>query len=153
MVEILNKKKSHIINSSMYGKLAPNRIKDRNKQLFNIDDLIKNSILVETVDNIKKDKKPDVDKYLYFYTPIKDNDNIYLVKLFTEQGKNNKDNIVNLYDVITIKKMATDTSGSKSQLNSKSPSVITIKDILQNVKDFYGNKALPNFCLLLIFSI
>ena len=150
MVEILNKKKNHIIHSSKTFD-GSNKLTQHNKQLLNIDDLIKNSVLVETVDNIKKDKKPDVDKYLYFYTPIKDNDNIYLVKLFTEKGKNNKENIVNLYDVLTVKELSVRHLGDKTPLSPvqdggiTNSSTISIKQILQNVKDFYGDNALDSY--------
>ena len=145
MMELLNKKKKHIINGSQYGKLSPDRIKQRNRQILNIDNLIKNSVLIETIDNTKKDKKSDVDNYYYFYTPIKDNDNIYIIKLVAENSKERS--IVNLYDIMTIRRLTTDTPRTKSQLNSKllTSNTISIKQILQNVKDFNGQNALESY--------
>ena len=146
MIDVLNKKKHHIL----HGAKILNNVKDlklRDKQLLNIDNLIKNSILVETVDNVKKDKKPNIDKYLYFYTPIKDNNNIYLVKLFTEQRKNSEENVVDLYDIITVKELSTGLQGNKTPLSNATVdnSKLSIKDILQNVKDFYGNNTLDSY--------
>ena len=154
MMEILNKKKGHIINGSQYGKLDKNEILKRDKQLLNIDNLIQNSVLIERVNNTKKDKKPDVDEYFYFYTPVKDGKNIYLVKLVAENSK--KYNTVNLYDVIVDKEISNPSkSGSYSGHNPTAsrggtanqlldltfPDTLTIKQILQNVKDFYGQNA------------
>ena len=146
MIDVLNKKKHHIL----HGAKILNNVKDlklRDKQLLNIDNLIKNSILIETVDNVKKDKKPNIDKYLYFYTPIKDNNNIYLVKLFTEQRKNSEENVVDLYDIITVKELSTGLQGNKTPLSNATVdnSKLSIKDILQNVKDFYGNNTLDSY--------
>lgn len=147
MIELLNKKKNHIIYGSKNNKLNKTQYKQRNNQLLNIDSLINNSILIEKVENTKKDKKPDVDNYYYFYTPIKDNDNIYIVKLFAEQGKNNKDNVIDLYDVLIVKELKTRHEGTKSNFKNQgfNSSILTIKQILSNVKDFYGNNALESY--------
>ena len=144
MMEILNSKKKHII----HGAKTFNNLDDlklRGKQLLNIDNLIKNSILVETVDNVKKDKKPDVDKYFYFYVPVKDKNNVYLVKLIAENSK--KDNVVNLYDVIVEKELSRELTGVDTRLKDVTVdnSKLSIKDILQNVKDFYGNNTLDSY--------
>lgn len=150
MMELLNKKRSHIINGSRYGKLTPKEFKARNNQLLNVDTLIKNSVLIEKVENTKKDKKPDVDNYYYFYTPIKDGNNTYIVKLVAENSK--KENIVNLYDVLTEKELKVNDKGTKSllgpsqaRMETNNSSALTIKQILSNVKDINGKNALESY--------
>lgn len=150
MMELLNKKRSHIINGSRYGKLTPKEFKARNNQLLNVDTLIKNSVLIEKVENTKKDKKPDVDNYYYFYTPIKDGNNTYIVKLVAENSK--KENIVNLYDILTEKELKVNDKGTKSllgpsqaRMETNNSSTLTIKQILSNVKDINGKNALESY--------
>ena len=150
MMELLNKKRSHIINGSRYGKLTPKEFKARNNQLLNVDTLIKNSVLIEKVENTKKDKKPDVDNYYYFYTPIKDGNNTYIVKLVAENSK--RENIVNLYDLLTEKELKVNDKGTKSllgpsqaRMETNNSSTLTIKQILSNVKDINGKNALESY--------
>ena len=158
MMELLNKKKNHIINGSQFGKLDKKQINSRNKKLLNIDSLISNSVLIEKVENTKKDKKPNVDNYYYFYTPIKDGNNTYIVKLIAENSKNKS--VVSLYDIMDVKELLDPSKsgnysghyptvyrgGTATQLlDSTTPNKLTISQILQNVKDINGKNALESY--------
>ena len=124
----------------------------RNTVVNNIVDLIKNSVLIDSEPNRNKKVKPNVDNYLRFYVPVKIDNDVYTVRITTENNRS-KDifNILNadVYDVIIDKKMTASThspvnkqgslmkppsdnsiANSNSNLN---PDQITIDEMLKGV--------------------
>ena len=149
VMDIINNsyKKKHLLNSSLSQKFDNKQYNRHNIELNNLKDIINNSVLVERVDNIKETKKPNVEEYFYFYTPITDGKNIYLIKLVAEKlkGENDLKN-VHLYDMFDYQIKGRVNPIFKPDNTTSAPSsTISIKDILQNVKDFYGNNALDAY--------
>lgn len=150
IIDIANRrdKKLHLLNSSRYGKFKQQDYYRHNIELNNLKDIINNSLLVERVDNIKENKKPDVEEYFYFYTPITDNKKIYLIRSVAEKLKGEKDlKNVHLYDIIDnqVKMTFPETNKSYKPRSSSLQDTISIKQILQNVKDFNGQNALESY--------
>lgn len=89
MIDILNRSrdKGHVINSSRALKMSkPQKIRHKST-VSSIDNLISNSVFVETVKNNKNDKKKNIENYHYFYTPVKLGKKQYVIKLVTEEHK------------------------------------------------------------------
>ncbi|WP_367268289.1 hypothetical protein [uncultured Phascolarctobacterium sp.] len=66
-------------------------------------DLIKKSVLVESIPNRKTDGKPKVRAYHRFYVPVRVNGKIYTVRLVAEERNGDitlDPTNVNLYDVV-----------------------------------------------------
>lgn len=94
----------HIANSSKVELQYQN---ERNTAVNNITDLLQNLVLIDIDKNRDNTNKPNVDNYLRFYVPVKIGDNIYTVRITTENSiKKNVFNILNadIYDVIIDKK-------------------------------------------------
>ena len=154
----------HIAGSSK----VENTLKgERTTIVNNIVDLIKNSTMIEISENNNKTLKPYVDKYIRFYVPVQINNDIYTVRIVAENNLN--DNlfniqIANVYDVIIDKKMPTHSTikdNSPSNLieptstniindntSKNNPHTITIRDMLQGIKDtenkFYAQENIDN---------
>ena len=154
----------HIAGSSK----VENTLKgERTTIVNNIVDLIKNSTMIEISENNNKTLKPYVDNYIRFYVPVQINNDIYTVRIVAENNLN--DNlfniqIANVYDVIIDKKMPTHSTikdNSPSNLieptstniindntSKNNPHTITIRDMLQGIKDtenkFYAQENIDN---------
>ncbi len=137
------RRKEHIQKSSLYKVLKfDNALRKRHqKEVFNVDALIQNSVLVEIAPNIKADIKTNIDTYYYFYVPVRFGNETYTVKLVAEQVKKEKTikpETVHLYDVIEINKKSRDATGSNYPVQNASEDTISIAEMLKNVKDYRG---------------
>ena len=74
----------HIAASS---KLETQHKGARNTVVNNIVDLIKNSVLIDSEPNRNKKVKPNVDNYLRFYVPVKIDNDVYTVRITTENNR------------------------------------------------------------------
>ncbi|MDR3112740.1 MAG: hypothetical protein LBU09_00005, partial [Endomicrobium sp.] len=148
IVELIKKNISHIEYGNRTKYLAVNPLANlRHKvNILNIDTLVNNSVLIETQTNTKKQDKPNVDFYHYFFTPVRFGNKVYTVKLVGEQYKGetgiNPDSI-KLYDVIEVKaetnkKTAGAQYGTKSVRATTPADTITIAQMLSGVKDADG---------------
>lgn len=138
ILSILPKNVRHVVYSSM--KDVPYRVQKVRKQgIQSIKDLVNHSVLIESTPNTKRIQKPDVEMYHRFYVPVKVGGQVYAVRIVAEE-RNGKLNLVpkelTLYDVI-IEKRPISAPGAGSPVNrtNGSFSTVTIKEILQNVKD------------------
>jgi hypothetical protein len=131
----------------------------RNAAIHSLVDLIQNAVLIESVDNTKikeitldmsnsqkrkQRHKNKVIKYHYIYVPVSVKGNIYTVKLFAEQFTDLDNPIdVYLYDLKVDEKSknrltSASKSGNGSLLATESGSTISIRQMLEGVKDING---------------
>ena len=133
-----SKQVRHIVYSSV-KVLTHKEEKTRIQSIGSIGTLIKHSVLIESGQNQKKTKKPDVELYHRFYVPIKVGEQVYAVRIVAEE-RNGQLHLspkeLNLYDVI-VEKRPIPTSGIGYPVGGPngSFSTVTIKEMLQNVKD------------------
>ena len=132
------KKYSHIAASDhkVPGELIPTR----NAAVFSIEELLKNSMLVEVEDNVKKGKKPDIESYLKFYVPVSANGKLYTVEIITEsQEKIDPANVIladaTAYDVkLTHKTNPSPTLHRNGVSDTRGSFDVTVRQMLENVK-------------------
>lgn len=147
-----NKAVIGIPNSLKRRHLVWNQIKgNQMKKAFDIslltlDELVKISILIESVKNQKKDKnieKGKVENYHYFYVPMRVGNYVYTMKIVGEEQQNEitlNPTKIDLYSIIPTKKESTPhlhdgkINGASSLFNT-----FTIRDMLKDVKDYEGN--------------
>lgn len=147
-----NKAVLGIPNSLKRRHLVWNQIKgNQMKKAFDIslltlDELVKSSILIESVKNQKKDKnieKGKVENYHYFYVPMRVGHYVYTMKIVGEEQQNEitlNPTKIDLYSIIPTKKESTPhlhdgkINGASSLFN-----IFTIRDMLKDVKDYEGN--------------
>lgn len=147
-----NKAVLGIPNSLKRRHLVWNQIKgNQMKKAFDIslltlDELVKSSILIESVKNQKKDKnieKGKVENYHYFYVPMRVGNYVYTMKIVGEEQQNEitlNPTKIDLYSIIPTKKESTPhlhdgkINGASSLFNT-----FTIRDMLKEVKDYEGN--------------
>lgn len=138
ILSILPKNVRHVVYSSM--KIAAGQKQRVRKQgIQSIKDLVNHSVLIESAPNTKRTQKPDVEMYHRFYVPVKVGEQIYTVRIVAEE-RNGTLNLspkeLALYDVI-IEKRPISLAGADSPVirTNGSFSTVTIKEMLQNVKD------------------
>lgn len=147
-----NKAVLGIPNSLKRRHLVWNQIKgNQMKKAFDIslltlDELVKSSILIESVKNQKKDKnteKGKVENYHYFYVPMRVGNYVYTMKIVGEEQQNEitlNPTKIDLYSIIPTKKESTPhlhdgkINGASSLFNT-----LTIRDMLKDVKDYEDN--------------
>ena len=147
-----NKAVLGIPNSLKRRHLAWNQIKgNQMKKAFDIslltlDELVKSSVLIESIKNQKKDKnieKGKVENYHYFYVPMRVGNYVYTMKIVGEEQQNEitlNPTKIDLYSIIPTKKESTPhlhdgkINGASSLFNT-----FTIRDMLKDVKDYEGN--------------
>ena len=147
-----NKAVLGIPNSLKRRHLVWNQIKgNQMKKAFDIslltlDELVKSSILIESIKNQKKDKnteKGKVENYHYFYVPMRVGNYVYTMKIVGEEQQNEitlNPTKIDLYSIIPTKKESTPhlhdgkINGASSLFNT-----FTIRDMLKDVKDYEGN--------------
>ena len=147
-----NKAVLGIPNSLKRRHLVWNQIKgNQMKKAFDIslltlDELVKSSILIESIKNQKKDKnieKGKVENYHYFYVPMRVGHYVYTMKIVGEEQQNEitlNPTKIDLYSIIPTKKESTPhlhdgkINGASSLFNT-----FTIQDMLKEVKDYKGN--------------
>lgn len=147
-----NKAVLGIPNSLKRRHLVWNQIKgNQMKKAFDIslltlDELVKSSVLIESIKNQKKDKnieKGKVENYHYFYVPMRVGNYVYTMKIVGEEQQNEitlNPTKIDLYSIIPTKKESTPhlhdgkINGVSSLFN-----IFTIRDMLKDVKDYEGN--------------
>ncbi len=144
-----NTKIKHVVHSSRRENSLNTEAQElRGRALSSIQELINNSVLVESAPNKKTDKKPNVVAYHRFFTPIATTDgNYYAVRIVAEESKNGTLRPIQavLYDVIIEGKKKISPLPQTSSQNETSPDLhneklkITLRELLQNVKDADGN--------------
>lgn len=113
--------------------------------------------MIDEAENKDKEVKPNVNKYLRFYIPVKINNDIFVVRITAENNKKkNLFNVLNadVYDLIIDKKIQASSTSPENQgsfmklasNNSITPSeenssveALTIEEMLKGVKDSDGN--------------
>ena len=138
---ILPKDVRHITYSSNKRSTTSER-KAREASLLSIESLVENAVLIESIPNRKKKKKPDVRSYHRFYVPIRIDEKLHTVRIVAEEQNgvvtlNPTD--VNIYDVIIEKKTPRPLAGISSVIGTAGdPSVISIREMLAGVKGADG---------------
>ena len=138
---ILPKDVRHITYSSNKRSTASER-KAREASLLSIESLVENAVLIESIPNRKKKKKPNVRSYHRFYVPIRIDEKLHTVRIVAEEQNgvvtlNPTD--VNIYDVIIEKKTPRPLAGISPVIGTAGdPSVISIREMLAGVKDADG---------------
>ena len=146
-ISVLPKDVRHIAFSS--HKNAKTRTEEhpvRIASIYALPDLLENAVLIESIPNQKKAKKPNVKAYHRFYVPIRTHTRIYTLRLVAEEQANGSVAFnpaeLNLYDVIVErkqKKKVSHKTGIKPVNRGKRLSdTISIREMLAGVKDADG---------------
>lgn len=103
-----SKKRHHIVRSSKFGQMSQDE-RNRHNVYINSFDKISPNLRPKgkPAPNTKIDKKPNIDKYHYFETNIKNGDDLYPITVSTEQYIGEPDvtpQTVHLYDLLENKK-------------------------------------------------
>ena len=142
IISVLEKDIKHLTYSSKRS-LDRKQNRAKNASILSLSDLLKNAVLVETEPNKKPDKKPHVLYYHRFYVPVRVGNNVYTVRLVAEEQKDVftfNPTAINLYDVIIEDKESSATQPSqKDGVLIADDSTISIRELLTNVNDYYGN--------------
>jgi hypothetical protein len=149
ILSILPNKAKHITYSSRRG-MTQNELAIHKGSVFSIVDLMKNAVLIESVPNIKKVDKPNVNYYHNFYVPVMVNGKIHTIRLVAEEQQNvitvNPTDVA-LYDVIQANKKPVPYNRSASQgsggVGTRTGFSISIKEMLKDVKDSQKNPFFP----------
>lgn len=126
--------------------------------LKNIDSIVEQSVLVESIPNNKKDftepvsktqrRKNEVDRYHRFYVPVSYRGDVYVLRIVGEERQKIvtlNPTSINLYSVVVEnKRKSVDSKGTSDKRLSHKPgantlSTITIQEMLKGVKDAQGN--------------
>lgn len=99
------KERMEIEKSSRYKYLEkhPDEKNRRDNYVLAIKRIIPNAVYGIEAENTKKDKKENIEKYHYFYSKVKINKDVFLVKIDASQRvgeKEEKPQKVHLYDII-----------------------------------------------------
>ena len=146
-ISVLPKDVRHIAFSShKNAKTRPEEHPVRIASIYALPDLLENAVLIESIPNKKKAKKPNVKAYHRFYVPIRTRTRIYTLRLVAEEQANGSVAFnpaeLNLYDVIVErkqKKKVSHKTGIKPVNRGKRLSdTISIREMLAGVKDADG---------------
>lgn len=126
--------------------------------LKNIDSIVEQSVLVESIPNNKKDftepvsktqrRKNEVDRYHRFYVPVSYRGDVYVLRIVGEERQKKvtlNPTSINLYSVVVEnKRKSVGSKGTSDKRLSHKPgantlSTITIQDMLKGVNDAQGN--------------
>lgn len=126
--------------------------------LKNIDSIVEQSVLVESIPNNKKDftepvsktqrRKNEVDRYHRFYVPVSYRGDVYVLRIVGEERQKKvtlNPTSINLYSVVVEnKRKSVGSKGTSDKRLSHKPgantlSTITIQEMLKGVKDAQGN--------------
>ena len=126
--------------------------------LKNIDSIVEQSVLVESIPNNKKDftepvsktqrRKNEVDRYHRFYVPVSYRGDVYVLRIVGEERQKKvtlNPTSINLYSVVVEnKRKSVGSKGTSDKRLSHKPgantlSTITIQDMLKGVNDSQGN--------------
>ena len=125
--------------------------------LKNIDSIVEQSVLVESIPNNKKDftepvsktqrRKNEVDRYHRFYVPVSYRGDVYVLRIVGEERQKKvtlNPTSINLYSVVVEnKRKSVGSKGTSDKRLSHKPgantlSTITIQDMLKGVNDAQG---------------
>lgn len=136
---------NHIANSAK--KPSNKERKIRNTVVHDLNNILNNAVLVETTSNTKKTQNPttkgekhknNIDFYHRLYVPVSLNGNLYVIRLVVEEDKNNiglQPKLTELYDIYIDKEGLLPPPSANGKSNgSSNPSIITVRDMLENVK-------------------
>lgn len=136
---------NHIANGAK--KPSNKERKIRNTVVHDLNNILNNAVLVETTPNTKKTQKPttkgekhknNIDFYHRLYVPVSLNGNLYVIRLVVEEDKNNiglQPKLTELYDIYIDKEGLLPPPSANGKSNgSSNPSIITVRDMLENVK-------------------
>ncbi|MFC2385052.1 MAG: hypothetical protein ACFNP5_07800, partial [Hoylesella saccharolytica] len=140
--DILPKDIRHITFSSN-KKASSKEFKIRKAGVLSIQDLLQNSVLIESTPNRKTGKKPNVRAYHRFYVPVRFGNDLKTLRIVAEEQNGTitlQPTDVNLYDIIVEQKAARTPAGISPVMGSANDlSTISIRDMLFGVKDADGN--------------
>ena len=136
---------NHIANGAK--KPSNKERKIRNTVVHDLNNILNNAVLVETTPNTKKTQNPttkgekhknNIDFYHRLYVPVSLNGNLYVIRLVVEEDKNNiglQPKLIELYDIYIDKEGLLPPPSANGKSNgSSNPSIITVRDMLENVK-------------------
>lgn len=136
---------NHIANGAK--KPSNKERKIRNTVVHDLNNILNNAVLVETTSNTKKTQNPttkgekhknNIDFYHRLYIPVSLNGNLYVIRLVVEEDKNNiglQPKLTELYDIYIDKEGLLPPPSANGKSNgSSNPSIITVRDMLENVK-------------------
>ena len=146
IIDTSSRNADHLVNSKDFAELNKPKNADikkiRQGALLNLGELVRNAVLIESEPNRKANKKPTIARYHNLYVPVNIHGENYTVKITTEEKKTKGKKIpaeVNVYDIFVYKtKGHSSASGVKPPVKSV-PHVITIQDMLTDVKDEQGH--------------
>ena len=136
---------NHIANGAK--KPSNKERKIRNTVVHDLNNILNNAVLIETTSNTKKTQNPttkgekhknNIDFYHRLYVPVSLNGNLYVIRLVVEEDKNNiglQPKLTELYDIYIDKEGLLPPPSANGKSNgSSNPSIITVRDMLENVK-------------------
>lgn len=136
---------NHIANGAK--KPSNKERKIRNTVVHDLNNILNNAVLVETTSNTKKTQNPttkgekhknNIDFYHRLYVPVSLNGNLYVIRLVVEEDKNNiglQPKLTELYDIYIDKEGLLPPPSANGKSNgSSNPSIVTVRDMLENVK-------------------
>ena len=136
---------NHIANGAK--KPSNKERKIRNTVVHDLNNILNNAVLVETTSNTKKTQNPttkgekhknNIDFYHRLYVPVSLNGNLYVIRLVVEEDKNNiglQPKLTELYDIYIDKEGLLPPPSANGKSNgSSNPFIITVRDMLENVK-------------------
>ena len=120
------------------------REKISKKAIYSLPSIIENAILLDTYvsDNSSKSKLPNTAFMHSFYTVYKENNKLYLIKLYAEQALSNNEKEIftrayQLKDIVKVADLPNGVSGSSDPLSGdKSATVNSISELFDYVKRF-----------------
>jgi hypothetical protein len=140
-----NSNAKHLVRSSKDIDTAEEK-KTRNAALETIDDVVKNSVLIETIPN-QKPQKTDLKQVHRLYVPMRIEEKTVLLRVVAHEMKDESGLIpieTKLFDLM-LEDKENSASPSGSTLSSAPPvtgrsgvSKITIREMLRGVKDAEG---------------
>jgi hypothetical protein len=140
------KKRKHLAYSSrMMTSEETSKRQARNISLMSLADIVRGSVLIESVGNNDADKKK-AKSFHRFYIPVKTNDGTFTIRLVAESEDDKTLRPVKgeIYDLIAEKEDASphprpDSDESHQVIGSEAPSLkIRIREMLRGVKDAEG---------------
>ena len=147
-IRVLAKDIRHLTYSSKKGIDRKSR-RIRNSALLSLEELTQNAILIESIPNRKKGRKPNVRAYHRFYVPVRIGTELKTIRIVAEEQKGVitlMPTDVNVYDVL-LEDVHTKKGGSAATSTGISPAgrpdnassdTISIREMLAGVKGADG---------------
>ena len=147
-IRVLAKDIRHLTYSSKKGIDRKSR-RIRNSALLSLEELTQNAILIESIPNRKKGRKPNVRAYHRLYVPVRIGTELKTIRIVAEEQEGVitlMPTDVNVYDVL-LEDVHTNKGGSAATSTGISPAgrpdnassdTISIREMLAGVKDADG---------------